>query len=224
MIRVWARDNRISGLVSLLIVLLIIWALISPVLVSAVAGFGDYISEKLLGNGTNEALHLGNGSNELIVLGSGPVITTVGATSTSAGGTITMTMQGNLQSLNGMPRADVWFAWGYSAGTMTNTTATSTITSAGVQTAIINPSVGKVVFYQFRSSTDGTSYGEVKSLVAGGGHGVGYWLLNTLLPIVIASTILIGVLLLTGNPLVALVAAVIGLAGFYIVLALVSSF
>jgi len=223
MIRVWIQDSRISKMMTVLLGLLVLWCLVSPVMVSAVAGFGGYISEKMLGDGTNEALYLGDGTNDLTVLGSGPVISTVGATSSSAGNIVTMTMTGNLQSLNGMPQADVWFRWGY-APDMATTTAVSVVTVTGVQTAVINPDAGKSVYYQFTASTDSTSYGAVRLLpIAGGGHGVSYWMLNTLLPIVIAAVILIAVLMLTGNPILALIASIIGLAGFYIILAMVSS-
>jgi len=138
---------------------------------------------------------------------------------------VTMVMTGNLQDLNGMPQAGVWFRWGYSPTTMVNTTAPVTVTSTGEQTASINPDAGETVYYRFQASTDGIASGPVRYLpVVGGGHGISYWMLNTLLPIVIAAVILITVLLLTGNPILALVASVVGLAGFYIVLALVSSF
>ena len=171
-IRTWVHDNRIPKMVSLLLVAMIIWSLTMPATVSAIAGFGEYISEKLLGNGTNEMLYLGDGTNELTVLGSGPAISTVGATSSSAGNIVTMTMNGNLQSLNGMPRADVWFRWGYAPGAMVFTTSTVTVTSTGVQTASINPNAGTAVYYQFASSTDGTTYGSVLSLpVVGGSWG-----------------------------------------------------
>jgi hypothetical protein len=190
----------------------------------AFAGFGEYISEKLLGDGANEMLYLGDSTNELTVLGSSPVVATVGATSSSAGNIVTMVMTGNLQSLNGMPRADTWFCWGYAADAMVNTTAVVTVAAAGEQVATISPDAGKTVYYRFYASTDGIASGAIRELVAvGGGHGLSYWLLNTLLPIVVASIILITVLILTGNPMLALIASVIGLAGFYIVLALVSS-
>jgi hypothetical protein len=135
-----------------------------------------------------------------------------------------MTMTGNLQSLNGMPNAVVWVQWGYSPVMVFNTTSTTVIATGG-QTVTINPDAGKDVYYRFVASTDGTAYGSIQSLpVVGGGHGVSYWMVNTLLPIVIAAIILISVLLLTGNPILALIASVVGLAAFYIILALVSSF
>ena len=226
MVRSWIQDKRLSKSVTLLLVLMIIWSFVSPAVLSATAGFGGYISEKLLGDGTNEALYFGNGTNDLTVLGSSSVVSTVGATSSSAGNTVTMVMAGNLQSLNGMPRADVWFRWGYAPGAMVFTTSTVTVTSTGVQTASINPNAGSTVYYQFASSTDGTAYGSVLSLViaVSGGHGVSYWMMNTLLPIIVAAIILISVLMLTGNPLIAFTASIVGLTGFYIILALVSSF
>jgi len=222
--RIWVIDNRIPKLTTLLLALLVVWFLVSPSLVSAMAGFGDYISEKLLGDGTNEALYLGDGVNDLTVLGSTPVVSTLGATSSSAGNVVSMVMTGDLQDMNGMPQADVWFQWGYSP-TMAYTTTATTVSSTGERTETINPNAGTDVYYRFVASTDGTSYGIIQTLpVVGGGHGASYWMLNVLLPIAIAATILIAMLFLTGNPIVALVAAVVGLAGFYIVLALVSSF
>lgn len=224
MIRIWALDNRIPKLATLLLGLLIIWSITSPALISAMAGFGGYISEKLLGDAINESLYLGDSTNELTVLGTGPVVSTVGATSLSAGNIVTMTMTGNLQSLNGMPRADVQFQWGYDPAAMVNTTATSTVVATGEQTASINPNAGTTVYYRFIASTDSISYGAIRTLPAvGGGHGVSYWMLNTLLPIIIAAIILIGALLLTRNLILAFIATVIGLVGFYIILALVSS-
>lgn len=223
--RVRFADSRLPKITALLLLLLMVWVVISPSVVSAFAGLGGYISEKMLGDGTNEALYLGNGTNNLTVLGSGPVVTTVGATSSSVGNVVTMIMTGNLQNLNGMPQADVWFLWGYAPNAMINTTGTVTVSATGEQTASANPDAGKDVYYRFMSSTDGTSYGAIRKLsTVGGGHGVSYWMLNTLLPIVVASIILVSTLMLTGNPILALVSSVIGLAGFYIVLALVSSF
>jgi hypothetical protein len=135
-----------------------------------------------------------------------------------------MTMTGDLQDLNGMPNASTWFQWGYSPVMVFNTTQV-TVTSTGDQTVTINPDAGKDVYFRFVASTDGIAYGSIQSLSAvGGGHGISYWMLNTLLPIVIAAVILIAILLLTGNPILALISSVIGLATFYIVLALASSF
>jgi len=224
--REWLTGKTIPRATSVILLCLIALTFMLPSTVSAIAGFGGYISEELLGNGTNEVLYLGDSGNELVVLGSAPAVSTLGATSSSAGNVVTMIMTGDLQNLNGMPQADVWFQWGYNAsGIMTYTTPLVVVTSTGEQTTTINPDAGADVYYRFCASTDGTALGSIQYLpVVGGGHGVSYWMLNTLLPIVVATLILITVLLLTGNPILALVMSVVGLAGFYIVLALVSSF
>ena len=215
----WAINmHKMHKLASLLIVLLILWVLASPVSVSAFAGFGDYISEKLLGNGVNEAQYLGDGTAELTVLGSGPIITTGTIISQSAGSAV---VNGNLSSLNGMPSADVWFEYGITSGALINSTTPVTVTTTGTQTAILTGLTGGTVYYQIVASTDGTTRGDTAYFASG--EGFGNWLMNTLLPIVLAAVILIGVLLLTGNPIAALLATVVGLAAYYIILALVSS-
>lgn len=224
-VKVWVTDARLPRMVTVFLLLLLVGITMFPGVVAAFAGFGGYISEKTLGNGTDETLYLGDGTNELTVLGVGSIVSTVGAVSESSGNIVNMTMTGNLQSLNGMPQADVYFIWGYSPGNLSHTSTVSTVTTTGEKTAIVHPAAGSTVYYRFAASTDGTSYGAVRSLpVVGGGHGVSYWLLNTLLPIVVAAAILITVLLFTGNPLLAFIASVIGLMGFYIVLAIISIF
>jgi len=216
--KLWEQVKR---WIPFILVLYLAFVIISqPAIVSAIAGFGGYISEKMLGDGTNEILNLGDGANELGVLGTAPIVSTVSATSKSEGGIVSADLTGNLQNLNGMPRASVWFAWGYTPA-VSNSTPVNTVTTTGVQTATINPNPGDTVYYQFRASTDGIAYGSTKSFLAGGGHGVSYWMLNTLLPVVIAAVILISVLVLTGNPIAALLASVIGLIAFYIIQAMV---
>ena len=197
------------------------WVLLSPVLASAFAGLGGYISEVIAGDGANETVLAGDGTNGLVVAGSVPVVSTLSlaSPSTSAGGVVTAALRGDLQNLNGMPRADVYFEWGYAPGSLTNTTATSTVTATGVQTTVINPAAGLDVFYQFVAGTDGTSRGGIESFFSGGAHGVSYWIIHTLLPIVIALAVLVAVFLLTGNPILALTSAFTGLIAFYIVVA-----
>jgi hypothetical protein len=222
----WLRDKRLPGTLSVVLVLLILLAVTQPFIASAFSGFGGYISEKLLGDGTDETMYLGDGTNDLTVLGTAPVVSTGTATSSLASNVISMTMTGDLHDLNGMPSASVWFQWTYNESrVMTFSTTQVTVTSTGEQTAIINPDADSTVYYRFVARTDGIAYGSTRSLsTVGGGHVVSHWMLNTLLPIVIAVVILVLVLMMTGNPIIALVAGVVGLAGFYIVLALVSSF
>lgn len=213
-------------LMSLLLFSILSLILVMPGIVSAFAWFGGYISEKTLGDGTNEVHYLGYTGMELTVLGAGPTVSTLplASLSTSEGGVVSATLQGNLLNLNNMPRAEVWFNWGYSATGLTNSTSTVTVTTTGVKTAVINPVAGEQVYYQFVSATDGTAYGSTKSFLAGAGHGTSYWMLHTLLPIIVALVTLVGVLLFICNPLAAFIAAVIGLVGFYVVQALVSLF
>jgi len=210
--------SRRGRILTIVLLLAAIWTILSPSLTSAFAGIGGLVSEKLLGDGTNENQYLGDGTNQLVVLGLGPAVSTLPvASSTSIGGTISATLRGNLQDLRGLPRADVWFVWGYSPSSLTNTTSAKTVFSAGEQTAVINPKAGVKVYYQFRAKTDGTSSGGVLSFVAGGGHGASYWFMKTVLPIVVGGAILVFVLLATGNPLLALLGGVIGIVAFYIV-------
>jgi len=215
--------QRAQKLAAVCLLLLLAWLFVSPTALSAFAGLGGYISEKMLGDGTNEALHLGDGTNQLSVLGSGPIVFTGTATSTSAGGIVSATLHGNLASLNGMPKADVWFVWGYAPGVMTNTTAQVSVTTLGDKTATINPLAGKTVYYRFVGGTDGTTSSGILSVLAGGAHGLSYWLMSTLLPLIIAAVILIMSFATTRNPIIALIAMIIGLVGFYIVLAIVST-
>jgi len=213
--KLWEQVKR---WIPFILVLYLAFVIISqPAIVSAIAGFGGYISEKMLGDGTNEILNLGDGVNELGVLGTAPIVSTLPVSNQSAG---SATLNGNLVDLNGMPRASIWFEWGYSPSSLTNSTPATTVTSTGNQSADITGITGKMLYYRMAASTDGIGRGEILHFPAG--QGVSNWLMNTLLPIVIAAVILISVLVLTGNPIAALLASVIGLIAFYIIQAMVS--
>ena len=64
----WYTDRLVARSLTPFLLTLLVLVLVSPGLVSAFAGFGGYISEKMLGDGTNEALYLGASANELTVL------------------------------------------------------------------------------------------------------------------------------------------------------------
>jgi len=221
----WLGERKRSLVIlSCIAVLLLGCVLTIPYTASAFAGLGGYISEQLLGDGTGEMLYLGDGTNGAMVLGSAPIVSTGTASSSSAGNTVTMTMHGTLYTLNGMPEADVWFSWGYTPTAMVYTTPTVTVTSTGERTADIHPNAGAAVYYQFHAGTDGTASGLVQNLpVVGGGHGVSYWMLNILLPVVLALVILVTALMLTRSLILALLSSVIGLAGYYIILAMIGT-
>jgi len=197
-------------------------AVIIPYTASAFAGLGGYMSEQLLGDGTGEVLYLGDGANSAMVLGSAPIVSTGTATSSWDDKIVTMTMYGNLNTLNGMSEADVWFNWGYKPTELVFTTPIVTVMATGERTADIHPNAGTTVYYQFHASTDGTASGTVQHLSSvGGGRGIGYWILNILLPLVIAIVILITVMIPTRDLMYAFISAIIGLIGYYLILQMV---
>ncbi len=214
-----AAGPRVVAL--LLFFLLALWFILSPSLMSAFSGLGGYISEKSLGDGVGRTLHLGDGASQLMVLGSGPVVATLPVTNNMTVGTPTATFNGTLSSLNGMPRADVWFEWGYAPSALANTTPVVVTMATGAMSATVSGlSAGSTVYYRMAASTDGTSRGGVTDFLAGGGHGASYWLMRDMLPLLIALVIFVAVLSLSGNPLVALAGALIGLLAVYVVQAI----
>ena len=224
LLRCYLSDHLVRRLLILLAIFSVAWLLVSPSFISAYAGLGGYISEKMLGGATNASLYLGDSSSGPVVIGSGPVISTGGVTNNimDATGTVA-TLHGTLGNLNGFPQADYWFVWGESPTAMTNVTPAVTVTTTGDKTADISgyhPSA--TVYYQFRSSTDGTSIGLVQSFRVAGGRGWAHLLLWLLL-IIIAAGIFIAILRLTGNPVAALLATIIGIIAFYVVRAMLES-
>jgi hypothetical protein len=206
--------NQRYKLLTALSLILLMFIVFNPVIVRAFAGFGDYMSELALGNGTNGDLYLGDGTNELTVLGTIPVISTLAATDVKEDGGGTATLRGTLTSLNGMPRADYYFRWGYSSGSLTNTTASVSTAVTGTFTTVITGfDIQKEVFYQFYSGTDGTALGGVLSFPP---VDAGFNLLNTALLALIALIIIIVVFKFSGNPITALVLAIIGIVAFVI--------
>ena len=85
--------------IPLCIMLLIAILLNQPIIVAALAGFGGYISEKILGNGTDENLYLGNGTNELAIIGTCPVVSTESASSQSVGGVVSAILKAICKAL-----------------------------------------------------------------------------------------------------------------------------
>jgi len=155
-----------------------------------------------------------------------PIVTTLPVTDVAIEGGTAATLRGRLDDMGNSPYGtDVWFEWGYSPA-LGATTATQTVGGTGYYSFdLAGFDTGETVYYRFAGEGEsGVAYGGTLNFlpVVGGGHGASYWMLNVLLPIVVAATILIAMLFLTGNPIVALVAAVVGLAGFYIVLAYIT--
>lgn len=199
----------------------LIFLMLSPVAVSAFAGLGGYVSEKLLGNAitTDSVKSLGDSLTGETVLGAAPVITTQPATNAQLiGGVSSATLNGNLSSLNGFPSAQVWFAWGYTAGTMSNTTVATTVLAIGdVAHDITGYDPGARVYFQMLSGTDGTAVGAVRSFVVGA-SGIGYYLLWNLLTVIIALGMFIIVLKASdGNWVAALISVIIGIIAIYFI-------
>ncbi len=199
---------------SILVVVAVFLLLTSPIVVDAFAGLGGYISEKMLGDGTNETFYLGRTGNSLPVLGSIPIISTGAVTNTDfpASGIATATLHGNLTNLNGLPQAEIWFSWGYNAGVMPFTTPVVTTAVLGDKTATITGfNAAQRVYYRFYGSTDGTTYGTIESFVVSGGRAAGFYLMWNIVTAVIAAAIFVIVLKMSTNPLVALIGTIIGI-------------
>jgi len=182
------------------------------------SGLGGHVSEQSLGDGTDATPFLGDSADGPILLGTVPFISTLSVTNATIAGVATATLRGTIGNLNGMPRGSYWFTWGYSSGSLTNTTVETVITTTGTKTTGISGfDTKKEVFYQFWASTDGTTSGSILSFDP---VDTGFNLLSLLLPILIAVTIFVFVLGATGQPIAALVGSIIGLLCFAVVKAI----
>jgi hypothetical protein len=217
--------------ISLILLAVIAYMTLAPSSVFGYAGLGGYLSEKLLGAAGNaSSLYLGSGAAGPTILGSGPLISTSPVTDATLPehGAATATLRGNLANLNSMPSADVWFVWGYSAATMSNTTPIVTVTTTGEKTAAITGyDPGLTVYYSFRGYSEGltTLTGGTLSFIAGGGRGVSFWLLSNILTLVIAAIILIVAFRvgISGNWTAALILVIIGILAIALVRGLLES-
>jgi len=205
-------DEWVKRLFALLLLALILLVLIAPSAVIGYAGIGDFISEKLLSRtGTGDSsLYISRDGNGPVVLGIAPTIAT-GDANIDIGETYDAVLHGTVSSLNGLPQADIWFVWGNTVG-MTNTTTVVTATSTGDYTGNISGyDPNDIIYYQFRSSADGSVVGDTRDFKVGGGKEVGYWLLWNLLPVVIAIGAFAVAIRLSGNFIAALIAVAIAL-------------
>lgn len=216
----WERPDRamITKIaLSLAVAIVIACIILNPSIVRAFAGLGGYVSELALGTGTSSDLMLGSGTGGPAVLGSAPSVTTLEATNITAEAGGSALLRGNLTNLNGAPTADVWFAWGYSSTSLSNTTAPVAVTTTGEKTATLTGfNTEQTVYYQFRGGTDATGYGSTLSFRIGGG--LGGWLLNNLLTLVMACLVIIAVIRTwQTSPIAALILATLGIVGVAVV-------
>ena len=207
-----------KALTLVLLVMLIIYSLVSPVMISAYAGLGGYVSEQLLGTGVSSSLYLGGTADGPVVLGTASSVVTGNVTKIAySGAGTTATLHGNLTSFNGMDKAEVWFIWGYSPATLVNTTTAVEVTTTGEKTVVITgySNVSRV-YYQFVAVTDAQATGATQSFTIGEG-GTGGWLLDNILTLIIAAGLFIALLAFSKNPIVALILTVIALLAIAIV-------
>ena len=201
---------------TLIAVLVIVFG--SLIFVSSDVALGGLISEKLLGRSgtTNSSMLLGSATSATeSVLGFAPVVSTSVVGATSAAGA---TLRGHVTNMNGMPTATGYFQWGYAAGALTNTTTTFAVTGTGnYGLTITGFNANDEVFYRFVTDADGTAYGAVTSFVVA--SGVGGWMIKTLLRIILACVILIGVAIvgMRGGMTGLLMSGIIGLLAFIII-------
>lgn len=215
----WKRKHTRIAISCALVILVVGIMLCVEVIASSY--LGDYASERSLGDGTGEVLMLSSGDGP-VVLGSGPVVSTQSATNVSLAGGGVATLNGTLSDLNGSPQADVSFAWGYSVSSLPNTLAVGTVAATGSYSALLSGfDTTRDVYYQFVAGTDGTSRGSIVRIEHL--HDAGFILLHKVLPIIVALVIIIAVFMFTGNPLMALVMATVGLISFSVIQALINA-
>jgi hypothetical protein len=158
------------------------------------------------------------------VLGTAPIVTTLPVTDAQySSGTAIATLRGELNTLNGMPRVDVWFVWGYDAS-MGNTTPSVSVVATGTQTVVISGyNSNRIVYYQFRSSTDSVAYGTTENFHVGGG--VAGWLLLNLITLLLSVGVTFVSLMAikSGNWVATLILIIIGIIGIVIVRGMIVS-
>ena len=209
----WARRSTTATIIACAVVLLI--GILS---VQSSVGLGGLVSELTVGRAgvADSSLLIGNAtSSELTVVGFAPVIVTLPAI---APGVETVTLRSRVTSMNGMPTATGYFAWGYAPASLTNTTTSFTITTTGdYSTDIIGFAPNERIFYRFYTDADGTAIGNLVGFVPP--SGAGGFLLKTLLRIVVAAAIVVMVFIfgVRGGWLAMLIAAIIGIIGFVII-------
>ncbi len=193
--------------------------LVNPFTNQAVVNLGQQVSEKLIARaGVAVTNVLIKRSADLTVVGMAPTVSTTAQTATGVwAGTTHATLNGSVNSMLGQPSATVYFQWGNSPA-LGNTTTPQAITTTGAYSANITGfNDTDKIYYRIVVDGDGTHYGATTFFVIAAGSG-GYLLRNILL-VVLAAGVLIAVLLigLRGGFVALLIAALIGVIGFYVV-------
>ncbi len=181
------------------------------------SGLGLMKSEKTLnysGNADSNLLLGMTGVNTTeSILGFAPVVSTL---STANAVAATATLRGRVTNMNGMPSATGYFQWGYSAGSLSNTTPSIPITATGDYSANIVGLTSNEVFYRFVTDADGTAYGLVTKI--SNPAAVGTVILKNLIRVIIAAVILITTIYLGAkNYVTMMLAAILGITAFVII-------
>lgn len=215
--------TSLSDFTKVLLAVVVSWLLLNPAVVQAFSGFGGYISEKLLGDGTNGALYLGDGVNNLTVLGAIPTISTLSPIVDGKNATL----RGSVDNMRGFPTSNVYFKWGYNPSSLTNTTPVQVATTTGIYTASITTDgpVEGAIYYRFYAEADGTGYVN-SSFNTEPSHGV-YWLVRILPYVFVALTLLmLTVGLVSGNigmVIISAILVIIGIVGASVIWNVVAS-
>lgn len=215
----WSR--RILTFVLAFTLLVIASSVVTIYATGNAVGLGGLLSERMLGRAgsPDSSMLLGrNGAGTtLSILGFAPIVSTRPATDfTGQGVTATATLHGLVSNMKGQPSATAYFKWGYSVANLANTSTTTTITGTGDVAITVTVDANQTVYYQFYTDADGTSFGSIASVVLP--SGAGNVMLQTILRVLLAATIIIGVVVIgRGNFRVMLFAVVIGLVAFAVV-------
>lgn len=188
-----------------------------PIVQVLASEIGGYISEKLIGRtgvATSELVIGRTGTNgEIIDLGMGAIVSTLQATNIADASTL---LNGRLSDMNGMPKATVYFEWGYDAS-YGNTLTSQTLTGTGDFSAILSGYDSKnIIHFRAVSETDGTLYGADQTFEVTGRVSA-YSLLSYGLLALLAIIICYTVIKFATSPVVFLVMAIIGILALLIV-------
>lgn len=172
------------------------------------SGLGGYISEKLIGRSgvSDSSLVIGSSgaSGSYLDVAMSGIVAAAGATNVYMDGAGThATLNGNLVTLNGFPRATVYFEWGYDTN-YGHTSTSQVVTAVGAFLADIqhfDPS--QRVYYRAVVDTDGRNYSGSDSFVAEGGIVSGFNLLNAVVLIAYVAMVLFTVIVIGSKSTIA---------------------
>lgn len=184
---------------------------------------------------TSNGVYAANGTDngtDLTFTIAAPTVTTAAASSVTFTDTSRATLNGNVSNMGSATSTYIRFRWGYAPGALNTATAYQTVSGAGAVTATISGyTPTATVYYQTESTTGGVStLGSVVTFSISGsgassstGRLWGYILLNNVLTLLLATSILIGVVLAISRGANTFISTIIGVVCFIVVKALIDS-